>query len=204
MFLSEASVCHENRYVKDTRGCHCEIGPANNITLIRLSELRSEACRDPSACSSSVSGSWDGVRLLLRHHQPTSHWGGCEMWIRHRSMKGYFGQLKTSQPSPLIRVLPYSLLLGLLSVAIRHLVLSWRKAIGLQNKERRGDCRGLCVVEGMRRWMLAEKGGWLVLSKGICLRNNRSGSHLKLKRQCSHPKAHNFNATKNKSLEDYN
>ncbi len=168
--------------MKDTWCCQCELGPGNNITLIRLSEPQSHAFRDPSASSSLVSRSWDGVRLLLCCTSSLlliEADGDCES--RSHPRKGHLGQVKTSRRPPSVCFVANTLLLRLLCAVVCHLVLCWWNAIVLRNRKRGSDYHELFVTVGTGRRMWVEKEDDWLLSKVICLKNNIGCSYLGLR-----------------------
>lgn len=75
----------------------------HHITLIRLSEARSEACRvlyrPAPRRPQEAEMVWDCFSVATI--RPVSHWNRCGLWITHPSMKGHLGQVKTSQPPTL-------------------------------------------------------------------------------------------------------
>lgn len=117
-----------------------------------LSELQSEACRDPSAWELEMV--WDCFSVA-----PSGplHLSLKRMWIVNHTpvheRSPWTGEDKLGPPHPSpICFLQNAFLLRLVCVVVCHLVLCWWNAIVLWNRERWGDYHGLFVMVGMGGW----------------------------------------------------
>lgn len=182
--------------MKDTWCCQCEIGPGNNITLIRLSEPRSETHQPAPRRSPRAEMVWDCFSVAPAAY--FSLWSGCGLWITHPSAERspWTGEDKSTPPyttTTFICLLPNTLLLWLLRVVVCHLVLRWWNAIVLQKTGRLpwvvfhgGKRVGEC---GWKKRMIGCFQKWFVW---------KTTEVPETPTQCSRLKMHNFNATKNK------